>query len=112
MKTKICPCCKKELDLNEFFFYKKENRYNSFCKECQYEYQKQRWQDRKVKAVELMGGKCQICGYDKNYAALSFHHTNPKEKEFVWNKMRLKAWEDVIVELKKCILLCSFKSKN
>lgn len=29
-----------------------------------------------------LGGKCQECGYNKNIAALEFHHINPDEKEF------------------------------
>lgn len=27
-----------------------------------------------------LGGKCQECGYNKNIAALEFHHINPDEK--------------------------------
>ena len=28
------------------------------------------------------GGKCEICGYDKNLAALDFHHLDPNQKDF------------------------------
>lgn len=58
-------------------------------------------------AVDYMGGKCQKCGYDKCIAALEFHHKNPIEKEFDWNKLRKQSWDSVIVELNKCELLCS-----
>ncbi len=58
-------------------------------------------------AVDYMGGKCQKCGYDKCIAALEFHHKNPTEKEFDWNKLRKQSWGSVIVELNKCELLCS-----
>jgi hypothetical protein len=54
-----------------------------------------------------MGGKCCICGYCKNYTALEFHHINAEEKEFDWRKIRQLNWNKVIVELKKCILLCA-----
>lgn len=29
-----------------------------------------------------MGGKCQICGYNRSFQALDLHHLNPSEKEF------------------------------
>ena len=29
---------------------------------------------KKIKLIELYGGKCEKCGYDKNFASLSFHH--------------------------------------
>ena len=37
---------------------------------------------RKLKLIEEMGGKCEICGYDKNISALDFHHKDPSQKEF------------------------------
>lgn len=37
--------------------------------------------ERKRKFVEMLGGKCQKCGYHKNFSALAFHHKIPSEKE-------------------------------
>lgn len=37
---------------------------------------------RKIKLIELKGGKCESCGYDKNIAALDFHHIDPQSKSF------------------------------
>jgi len=34
----------------------------------------------KTKAIEYMGGKCQICGYSRFQGALDFHHVNPATK--------------------------------
>lgn len=48
-----------------------------------------------------------MCGYAKNYAALDFHHAEPKSKEYDWNKLRLRSWHSIETELDKCILLCS-----
>lgn len=106
MDTKICSKCECEKSLDDFYFKKNENRHNSLCKECVYNLQKQRWLDRKKKAVELMGGKCCKCGYDKNYAALSFHHLDPSTKIHDWQTLRLQSWKNIIAELKKCIMLC------
>lgn len=36
----------------------------------------------KERLVEIFGGKCQVCGYNKAISALEFHHLNPEEKEF------------------------------
>ena len=60
----------------------------------------------KLKAIKYKGGKCIECGYDKCPAALVFHHRNPDEKEFDWNKMRKLAWDTIKTELDKCDLLC------
>ena len=32
----------------------------------------------KVRAVDVMGGKCCICGYNKCLSALEFHHNEEK----------------------------------
>lgn len=106
MISKICAKCKCEKPLSEFH-KKTKNIYHSYCKDCLYTTQKERWKDRKQKAIELMGGKCSNCGYDKNYAALEFHHLNPNEKEFDFGKLRQCKWETVVTELKKCVMLCS-----
>ncbi|KKK60210.1 hypothetical protein LCGC14_3026660, partial [marine sediment metagenome] len=57
--------------------------------------------------VNLKGGCCQICGYNKNYGALGFHHKNPCEKDIRWKKLRTMSEDKVLKELKKCILLCT-----
>ncbi len=106
METKKCVYCKETKDIEQFHTKGKENRRNSWCKLCVYESQRNRWRDRKRKAVELLGGRCSICGYNKNLSCLDFHHVNPSEKEFDWKKLRLKKWEDIITEIKKCICVC------
>jgi hypothetical protein len=103
---KKCTKCEIEKEINSFAKQSDRNNNTSWCKQCLYDSQKKRWIDRKVKAVNLMGGKCQKCGYDKNFMAMDFHHKNPDEKEFNWCKLKLKRWSAIIQELKKCILLC------
>lgn len=63
----------------------------------------------KEKIVICMGGKCQICGYDKCHEALELHHIDPNQKEFSLSQVRAnpKNWKDISNELRKCILLCS-----
>ena len=61
----------------------------------------------KERAVYVMGGKCQCCGYDKCIQALEFHHINPNEKEFSFGDNTNRSWKDTREELQKCILLCA-----
>ena len=65
---------------------------------------RQRYKDR---IVQVMGGKCQCCGYSKYNGALELHHINPKEKEFSISTKTYIAWERLENELKKCVLLCA-----
>lgn len=58
--------------------------------------------------IDYKGGKCEICGYCKNQAAMQFHHINPKEKEFRLSQYISKDINDKIIkELNKCMLLCA-----
>lgn len=61
----------------------------------------------KEKAVKYKGGKCQVCGYNKSIAALTFHHINPNEKSFGISQVGHKiSWEELVIELNKCAMLC------
>lgn len=56
---------------------------------------------------EAFGGKCIICGYNKSYRSLSFHHINSEDKEFTLSNTSLRKWSEMIKEAEKCVLLCS-----
>lgn len=74
-----------------------------------YEKQKIRGLKRKYEYVLSRGGKCEICGYNKNIAALEFHHKNPEEKSFQIDIRRFSNGniENLETELNKCILVCA-----
>lgn len=83
---------------------------NNLNKEYLYEYQKLRWRKRKIDAILYKGGQCSRCGikYDgHNGCIFDFHHINPKEKSYDWNKLRLRKWEDIKKELDKEVCLCA-----
>lgn len=72
--------------------------------------QKERWTRRKVEAILYKGGKCAVCGITYNGcngSIFDFHHINPKEKEFTWDKLKLRNIEDIKKELDKEICVCS-----
>ena len=62
----------------------------------------------KQMAVEFMGGKCKICGYQRCIRALEFHHIDPSKKEFSVSADGLtRSWEKIKQELAKTVLLCA-----
>lgn len=62
----------------------------------------------KQKAISLLGGKCNKCGFSGCIDVFQFHHLNPKEKDQDMCKLFGKEWGNKIdAELKKCELLCA-----
>ena len=60
----------------------------------------------KKKLVELKGGNCQLCGYDKCVEALEFHHLNG-EKEGNISRIYNRGWNRIVQEADKTILVCA-----
>jgi hypothetical protein len=103
-KEKSCNVC--DIILNSSNKVKGRNRY--ICKSCDSKRMITRQQNRKKEAVDYMGGKCSLCGYNKCIRALEFHHTDStqKSKDYnenfdKWNMQRKKQ------ELENCIIVCS-----
>jgi len=76
------------------------------CKNCHNQKQMERVKEIKRLGVEYKGGKCEKCGYNKNLAALDFHHLDPSKKDINWNTSRHWGWKRQKRELDKCILVC------
>ncbi len=91
---KICPECKREHN----------EKKRKICGTCRVRRARKR---TKEKAVELLGGKCSRCNYNKSLRALEFHHLDPTQKDMQISVSKNPAWEKVKEELKKCVLLCS-----
>jgi hypothetical protein len=107
---KICSKCNKEKNNDEFYTQNDRKNGASLCKSCFNQYCIQRWIQRKIDAIVYKGSECQDCKIqypNEPYVIFDFHHSNPKEKEFNWNKLRLKSWKTIVKELDKCVLLCS-----
>jgi len=106
----LCTICKTKL----------QGRQTKFCsRTCKnkcgnnshqsYSAQQIRGRQRKIELVKLFGGQCEKCGYGRNFAALEFHHLEPKSKSFQLDLRSLsnRKWSAIIEEGKKCALLCS-----
>ena len=97
---RLCSKCKVILPINQFYGR------HTYCKECSNKYTVTRLRNYKIQAVKHKGGKCQICGYNKFFGALEFHHLDPSKKDFNLAQSN-RRFEAVKAELDKCILLCS-----
>ena len=61
---------------------------------------------RKIK--ELFGGCCLVCGYDKTYNALEFHHIDASSKiSSVSKAVKNMGYEAAFSEAMKCLLVCA-----
>lgn len=74
-----------------------------------YPAQRERGMHRKLQRVASLGGRCSVCGYARNLAALSFHHLDPATKSFELDVRAFANRTDELLEaeLTKCALLCS-----
>lgn len=76
-----------------------------------------RWA-KKMKAIDILGGKCNCCSDDSLYH-LTFHHLDSPDKDYELSDIWHYSWDNIEKEIKKCILLCDnchrelhFKEKN
>ena len=78
------------------------------CKKCRTEAVVKARRNRKVKLVQLFGGCCEMCGYNKCPQVLQFHHKDPCKKRYgIAEKGHCRSWQEILDEAKKCVLLCS-----
>lgn len=68
---------------------------------------KKRRRKLKEMAVQLKGGRCSICGYNKSLEALEFHHHLGRKDFALSTKGLTRSWKKIKKELEKCILVCS-----
>lgn len=96
--------CKK----HNITFHTKRKEGGFRCNKCASESVVKRIKNKKKKLVELFGGQCSRCGYNKYLGALQFHHIKPKEKSFgIAEKYQSYSLERLLDEAEKCILLCA-----
>jgi hypothetical protein len=95
--NKICNCCGSRFNTNQLRGYK--------CWNCLNKQAKLKNQD---KLYELMGDKCCLCGYNRCRAAMDFHHMDREKKSHGLSQREMTyAWERIVEESKKCVLLCA-----
>lgn len=73
-----------------------------------YEAQKSRGLRRKLALLASCGPRCSQCGYDRNLAALSWHHLDRRRKAFSLDMRTLanRSSAEIDNEVGKCVVLC------
>jgi len=74
-----------------------------------YKYQRIRGLKRKLHLIDLRGGCCEKCGYNKNLASFDFHHKDPdgKESQLDMRKLSNSSMKWIMEEFEKCEVVCS-----
>lgn len=96
----------KKCKIHKISLFVLEKRGYYRCKKCRIDKVIKYRIFKKKKLVELKGGKCYNCGYNKCLKALQFHHLNPKEKLFQISRYD-GSFKKILNESNKCILLCA-----
>jgi len=105
-----CNNCQADLSGNQTKWCSVKCKQNSANHKFQdYKSQQERGKSRKKDLIQMKGGGCEICGYNKSLAALSFHHLDPLRKSFQLDIRSLsnRKIESILDEASKCQLLCS-----
>lgn len=111
--TKKCSSCGQIKSLSDFysngFQPNGTKKYKAKCKPCEHEF-RYKSQEEKIVAILKDIGKdycCEVCGYNKNSAAITFHHIDPEQKEFgIAELSKTISTSKLTKEIKKCIVLC------
>lgn len=104
----MCEYCENSLTGRQkrFCSSKCKNTFHNATTQA-YEKQRDRGRKRRMQAINELGGKCVECGYNRNAAALSFHHLGDKEFSLDTRRFANCSWKKLREELAKCILLCA-----
>ncbi len=100
----------KASEYGKYWRAKNKERIKKYNREVRYAKYRRKIQQLKIEAVKYLGGKCEKCGYNKNYSALDFHHKdgrNGKEDKDIAYLLHSYSKKKLFIELKKCQLLCS-----
>lgn len=108
MKT-VCKCGRPKKYSSKMCWtcFIEGRRLNSRGRQPGYKYVKDNRKRNKERAVELLGGRCKLCGYNKTVNALEFHHVDRTKKSFTVSANMNKAWSKIVAELQNCVLLCA-----
>lgn len=113
-EIKYCKACDTNKSIKEFYLCNNKRKgikeHFSYCKSCLIQKTIDIQKQVKKEAVEYKGNKCHCCGYNKENAALEFHHLDPTKKDFSIasiNKSIGHITDKVKDELDKCVLLCA-----
>jgi hypothetical protein len=95
-----CGSCG-ETDPNKFYGNKK-----FICAKCHTKYVNEVGRKNRQYALDLLGNKCIVCGFDKYNCSLDLHHVDPTIKDPNFSGYRSWSSKRIEKEVEKCVLLC------
>lgn len=95
-------CYECGVDEPDKFYGKKK----SICAKCHNQYTIALGKEKRLHAVELLGGKCVGCGYNEHTCSLDIHHSDPSIKDDKFSAMRGWSIKRIENEIRSCVLLC------
>ncbi len=101
-----CLRCKTVKNAQDFYT-RSNGHLHVECRACMKDRVNIRARKNKEIAINLLGGKCSKCGYNKCPAALDFHHLDRSSKEVGISNILTRSMDRIKDELKKCIILCA-----
>lgn len=114
LETKLCVGCNLELSFDNFYSNgytpKGTQKFKPKCKSCTLIDRNDNFTINITDILAEMGKlyKCEVCGYDKNSAALNFHHPDPSVKEVAVSELAKSSSKETLrKEIEKCIVLCA-----
>ena len=102
---RICPICQESFEITDF-----SQMSRKYCFKCSPSTNNPTVKTHAMREalIKSRGGKCEICGYNKCFAALEFHHIDPSQKDFqISNTGSVPSFERLKKEADKCRLLCA-----
>jgi len=100
IKPHLCSKCG-ESDPDNFYGHKR-----TICGKCHNQYTLKIGQDKRLYAINKMGGKCVYCGYNKYSCSLDIHHLDPSIKSKTFPGLRSWSFKRIDKEIENCVLLC------
>lgn len=100
-KQDICKCSCGETIPEKFYGNKK-----SICASCHNLYTIKKGIEKRLYALDKLGGKCVNCGYCEFTCSLDIHHLDPKIKDVNFSSFRGWTLKRIDKEIENCVLLC------
>ena len=84
-----------------------DKRYYENNKEKIYRNKRARLRNRKLELIKHLGGRCEVCGYNRCAWAFDFHHKDGNKENNVARIIHEGSKDKALKEAEKCILLCA-----
>jgi ribosomal protein L37AE/L43A len=76
------------------------------CSACFNAYKTELARVKRDMALDLLGPRCIVCGFEKYKCSLDIHHVDLERKDPNFRHMRGWSSERIVEEIKNCIVLC------